>query len=119
MRRQTVRRPHGDELTATRTATGAEVDHQVGGGDRRLVVLDHQQRVALRLEPGERADQHRVVARMKADGRFVEDVAHAAQVGAELGRQPDALRLAAGERVGRSVEGQIGQPDLFEEPQAR
>ena len=48
----------------------------------------------------------------KTDGRFVENVADAAQVGAELRGQPDALGFAAGERVGAAVEGQIGQADF-------
>ncbi len=48
--------------------------------DRVLVVLDHHQRVALGLELLQRVEQDPVVARVQADGRLVEDVAHAAQV---------------------------------------
>src|SRR4029453_18896918 len=54
----------------------------------------------------------------KADRRLVEDVADAAQVGAELRRQPDALRLAAGQRRRRAVERQVAEPDLLEEIEA-
>jgi len=50
-----------------------------------FVVLDHDQRVAFLLELLQRVEQDAVVARVQADGRLVEDVAHAAQVGAELG----------------------------------
>jgi hypothetical protein len=56
---------------------------------------------------------------VQTDRRLVEDVADAAQVGAELRGQPNALRLAAGQRVGRAIEGQVGQPDLFEKLQTR
>ena len=84
----------------------------VGAADRVLVVLDDDQRVALRLELRQRVEQHAVVARMQADRRLVEDVADAAQVGAELRREPDALRLAAGERRRGAVEREIAEPDL-------
>ena len=60
-----------------------------------------------------------VVARVQADGRLVEDVAHAAQVGAELRREPDALRLAAGERGRGAVEREIAEADLAQEGEAR
>jgi hypothetical protein len=76
----------------------AEVDDVVGAADRVLVVLDDDQRVALGAELLQRVEQDLVVARMQADGRLVEDVADAAQVRAELRREPDALRLAARER---------------------
>ena len=56
------------------------------------------------LELRERVEQDAVVARMQADGRLVEDVADAAQVRAELRREPDALRFAAGERRRGAVE---------------
>jgi hypothetical protein len=39
-----------------------------------------------------------VVALVQADRRLVEHVEHADQAGADLGGQPDALRLAAGQR---------------------
>src|SRR5207237_1208845 len=47
------------------------------------------------------------------------DVAHAAQVGAELRRQADALRLAAGKRRRAAIERQVSQSDLLEEAQPR
>ncbi len=64
--------------------------------DRFFVVLDDQQRVALALQFLQRIEQDAVVARMQADGRFVEDVTHAAKVRAKLGGEPDALCLATG-----------------------
>ena len=76
----------------------------VRAADGVLVVLDHDQRVALRLELLQRVEQDPVVARVQADRGLVEDVAHAAQVGAELRGEADALRLAARERRRRAVE---------------
>src|SRR5439155_222108 len=78
-----------------------------------------QHRVAARAEQLERVEQHGVVARMEPDGGLVEDVAHAAQVRAELRGEPDALPLAPRERVGAPVEGQVREPDLGEEAEAR
>ena len=49
--------------------------------------------------------------------RLVEHVQHAGQARADLARQADALRLAAGERVGAALEAQVGQADVVEELQ--
>ena len=70
------------------------------------------------LQTLERAEQDAVVARMQADGGLVEDVANAAQVGAQLRREPDALRFAAGERGRGAVERQVREPDLAQESEA-
>ena len=111
--------PCGDHAPAELARAGAEVDDVRGAPDGVLVVLDHDQRVALGLELLQRVEQDAVVARVQADGRLVEDVAHAAQVGAELRGEPDALRLAAGERRRRAVERQVGEADLVQEGEAR
>src|SRR5688572_18214944 len=109
----------GDHLAAELAGAGAEVEHVVGAADGVLVVLDHYQRVALRLELLQHVEQDLVVAVVQADRRLVEDVAHAAQVGAELRRQADALRLAAGQGRRRAVQGQVAEADLLEEAEAR
>ena len=66
----------------------------------------------------ERIEQAFVIARMQADGRFVEHVEHAAQLGTDLRGEADALGFAAGERGGGAVETQIMQPDGFEKFEA-
>ncbi len=106
-------------LAAELAGARAEVDHVLRAADRVLVVLDHHQRVALRAELLQHVEQDLVVAVVQADGRLVEDVAHAAQVGAELRREADALRLAARERRRRAVERQVAEPDLAEEAEPR
>ena len=108
-----------DHMTAARAGARPEIEHVLGVADRVLVVLHDDQRVALGLELGQRVEQHAVVARMQADGRLVEDVAHAAQIRAELRGQPDALRFAAGQRRRRAVERQIRQTDLAQEAKPR
>ena len=54
--------------------------------------------VAEVAQPLERADQLVVVALVQADRRLVEDVEHADELRADLRREPQPLRLAAGER---------------------
>jgi hypothetical protein len=54
---------------------------------------------------------------MQADARLVQDVQHAHQTGADLGRQPDPLRLAAGQGSGRPIQRQVVQADVHQEPQ--
>ena len=60
-------------------------------------------------------EQDAVVARVQADGRLVEHVAHALQVAAELRRQADALRFAAAQRGRGAVQRQVAEADFFEE----
>jgi hypothetical protein len=84
------------DLAAVLAGARADVDDPVGGADGVLVVLDDDQRVAQVAQPDQRLDQPVVVALVQPDRRLVEHVEHADQAGADLGGQPDALRLAAG-----------------------
>ena len=111
------RGPLGDQLSPVLAGAGAEVDDVVGGADRALVVLDHDHRVAEVAQPRERADQLLVVALVEADRGLVEDVEDADQAGADLGREPDPLRLAARERGRRALQRQVADPDRVEEAQ--
>ena len=104
-----------DDLAAVLTGTRADVDHPVGDPDGLLVVLDDDQGVAEVLEPEQGLDQLLVVALVQADGRLVEDVEDADQAGADLGGEPDPLRLAAGQRPGRPVEAQVVEADVEQE----
>ncbi len=106
-----------DYLAAVHAGTGSEVHDVVGPAHRLVVVLDDDERVALAAQGFERVEQTVVVARVQPDGGFIQHVEHAAQVGAELRREPDALRLAAGERLGRTIQRQVAQPDLVHEAQ--
>ena len=109
------RRARRDDLAAVLAGARAEVDQVVGGAHRPLVVLDDDHRVAEVAEPLERPDQLRVVALMQPDRGLVEDVEDADQAGADLGREPDPLRLAARERGRRPLQRQIADSDRDEE----
>ena len=76
-----------------------DVDDIVGGQDRVLVMLDHDDRVAEVAQVLQRVEQAGVVALVEADGGLVEHVEHAGQAGADLRGQPDALALAAADSV--------------------
>ena len=91
--------PADDDLAAVLPRAGADVDDVVGDADRLLVVLDDDHRVAEVAQPHERVDEALVVALVQPDRRLVEHVEHADEPAADLRREPDALRLAAGERA--------------------
>ena len=84
-----------DDFSAEAAGAGAEVDEVVRGGDGVLVVLDDDEGIPLVAEGDEGFEEGCVVARMEADGWLVEHVEHAAEVGAELGGEADALGFAA------------------------
>ena len=63
-------------------------------------------------QPLERRDQTVVVALVQADRRLVEDVEDADELRADLGREPQPLRLAARERLRGAVELEIADADV-------
>ncbi len=75
--------------------TRTEIDDMVRAPDGVFIMLHDQQGVAFFLQLLQGVQENLVVARMQADGGFVQDVANPAQVGAKLRSQPDALRLAS------------------------
>ncbi len=90
----------------------------VGGAENVGVVLDDEDGVAQVAQLFEDVDKAGGVARVEADGRLVEDIERADQSRAERGGELDALRLAAGERGGKAVEGEVFQADGVEEAEA-
>ncbi len=107
-------RPHGARAPGPRSIRWSAASHRL------LVVLDDEHRVA-RGRGGRRAC--RGGARCRADGaRSTARRARRARRAssrAELGGEPDPLRLAAGERGRRAVEREVVEPDVDEEREAR
>ena len=112
---QLLRRANRHHFTAVHTGAGTEVNHHVCLLDRLLIMLDHQHSVAALLQVAQRGEQPLVVARVQPDGRFIKNVADAAQIRAELRGQTDTLRLTTGEGVCTPVKGQIGETDFIQE----
>jgi hypothetical protein len=73
-----LRGAYGHYAAAANACTRSEIDDQVGGFNRRLVMLDDQDTVADFFKTPQGAQQHIVVARVKTDGRLIENVADAA-----------------------------------------
>jgi hypothetical protein len=100
-----VRRAHLGDLargsrshdgTTARSAFRSQVEQPVGSLDDVGIVLDDEHRVALVDEPAENLEQHLDVLEVQARRRFVEQVERASRAHLrQLGRQLDALRLAA------------------------
>src|SRR4051794_32476495 len=90
----------------------------VGGADRLLVMLDHQHGVAEAAQALERLEQAVVVLLVEADRGLVEDIEDAAEAGADLRSEADALTLAARQGAGRAVEVEIVEPDVVQETEA-
>ena len=86
--------------------------------DRFLVVFDHQHGVAEVAQVLERAQQSLVVALVQADRRLVEDVHDAGQARAHLAGEPDALRFAAGQRLGAAIQRQVVEAHVDQEAAA-
>ena len=105
------------DLPAVLARARADVDHPVGGGDGVLVVLDDDEGVAEVAQPGQGLDEPVVVALVQPDARLVEHVEDADQAGADLGGEPDALGLAAGEGAGGPVEREVVEADVEQEPE--
>src|ERR1700682_2240937 len=110
-----VERPGGDNVSAVLAGSRSDVDDEVGRPHRLFVVLDHDHRVADVSQRQQRGDQLSVVSLVQADRRLIEDVQDAHQLGADLGRQADALRLPARKRVGRAGQAQVVEADVDQE----
>ena len=111
-------RAAGDDLRRRVVpAPGPKSQQLVAARDHLAVVLDDQQRVAQVAKLVQRRQQPRVVARVQADRRFVEDVQHAAQAAAELAGQPNPLRFAVGQRRGAAGQRQVLEAHVEQELQ--
>ena len=106
------------ELAALLAALRPELHHVVGGADRIEVVLDDEHRVAAVAQPEQQLEQPVHVARVQTDRRLVEHVERVDEMRAERVGEPDALRLAAGERARRAIEREVVEPDVAEEAHA-
>ena len=104
----------GHQPAAAGARARTQIDDVIGAANRLFVVFDHHQGIALGAQPLEGIQKSNVVARVQADGGFIQHVAHALQIRSELRRQSDALRLAAGEAGRGAVQLQIAEPDVAE-----
>ena len=102
-------------MSAETARAGTEVENIVGVADSVFIVLDDKDGIAEVAELQQGLDEAVVVALMQANGGLVENIEHAAELGADLGCEPDALSLSAGERGGVAVESEVIQTHRAEE----
>ena len=74
-----------------------------------FVMLHHDQGVSQVAQPVQGIQELCVVTLVQADAGFVQNIQHAHQAGPDLGRQADALALAARERPGSAGERQVAE----------
>ena len=80
-------------------------------------MLHHDEAVAQIPQILQGCQQFVVVPLVQANGGFVQNIQHSHKAAANLGGQPDALALAAGEGSGAAAEGQIPQSHRLQEAQ--
>ena len=76
-----------------------------------LVVLDDQHRIAQLAQLFQGLNEPVVVALVQADRGLIQNVEHAAQPGADLRGQADALPFATAERGGVAVQREVSEAD--------
>ena len=111
-------RPRRNYFAAAHAWTGTEVHKIIGGAHRVLVVFYDDDGVAHVAQFFEAAEQTIIVARMKADARFIQDIEDANKAAADLSGQSDALRLAAGEGGGGTLDCEIMKTDVEQKADA-
>ena len=103
--------PAATRCAAQASGAGSEIDDVIGALDGFGIVLHHQHGVAEIAETGEGIEQAVIIARMKSDGRLVQDIQHAAKFRTDLRGQADALGFATGKRGGGTGEAEVIEPD--------
>ena len=96
---QCIRRALETDLASLRSRTRADLNDSVGMMKQIGLVFDQDHRVPAVDQSTHRLGNALGVARMQADGRFVEHVQHIDQVRAEQIRQVDSLGFATTEGV--------------------
>ncbi len=80
-------------------------------------MFNHQYGVSTLAELTQCTQQHAVITRVQANCRFIKHITYARKVGAERGRQPNALRLSTGEGRRRSIKLEVAKPHPLEKAQ--
>ena len=104
--------PLENDLSAVHAGAGPHVDQQVRRTDNLFVMLDHYDGIAEVPEPLQDSYQAVGIARMKADGRFVEDVHRAHEGRAEGRHEVDTLAFSARKSIAGTAERQVTQADV-------
>src|SRR5260221_6353929 len=107
-----------EELAAEVARARAEIDDVACSLNGVGIVLDDEDSVAEVAKRLQNLDEALRVARVEADGWLIENVERADEMRAERRGELDALRFAAGESGGETVEGEVVKADFVEELEA-
>ena len=107
------------DLAAAVARTGTHVEYAIGRQHDLRIMLDDDEAVAGIAQALHDADHALHVARVQADGGFIEDEQRVHQRGAQRRGEVDALYFAAGERTALAVEREVAQAHLAQEAQTR
>src|SRR4051812_24527221 len=100
------------------TGARAEINDEIGTAHRFFIMLDHQERIAAIFQKFEGVEKVLVVARVKANCRFVQYVKNATQVRTKLGSQTNSLRFATGKSGDTAAQLKVIEADFAEKFQA-
>lgn len=92
------------DLAPVDAGSRTEVDDMVGRAHGVLVMFDDEKRVTAISQISKNLQKFLIVARMKPDGRFIENVENTLKVRAELSCQSNALGFSPRESWGGAVE---------------
>ena len=113
-----VRRACIHQPAASFSRAGTQLQHEVGPDDSGEVMLDHDYGVSGVPQPLQQVEQPIDVARVEADGWFVEHIERIDQIRTQRVGQRDPLRFAARERTSQPVQRQIAEPHVAQVLQA-
>src|SRR3974390_363585 len=108
-----------EEFAAKLTSAGPKIEDAIGSFDGIGIVFDNQHGVTEIAQGFKDIDETLRVPGMEANGGLVRNVPRAAKMRAERGGPLDALRFAAGESRGETIECEIVQANLVEKLQTR
>ncbi len=114
-----VRGPGGDDVPAVDARPRTEVHEVVRLAHRLLIVFDNEDRVPQVPQPLQGGEKLPVIPGVEPHRGLIEHVQDAGELGADLGGEPDPLRLPPGEGPRRPVQGEVVQPHVHHELEAR
>ena len=110
--------PFSDDFSTADPWPRSKINQMIGCHHCFIVMLDNDDGISLISQIFEAVKQHRIVARMKADRRLVQDINHTHQSTPDLSCQADSLAFTT--RKGRcgSIQGQVVQATSKQKAQA-
>ena len=114
-----LERPLRQNPSALDARPGAEFDQMVDFREKRRVVVDQEDGIAVRDEVADHARETLEVRGVKPDRGFVQHIEDARRAVSHGARQLHALPLARRERRARAVEREVGKTQIHEAPCGR